>query len=78
MDSFCSRSVMPSHSRIARWIGALPASVGHDRLFIESEALTMLAFILPFQSIPWTIGVPFIAVVVGGIILTTKLARHPR
>ena len=38
----------------------------------------MLAFILPFQSIPWTIGVPFIVVVVGGIILTTKLARHSR
>jgi hypothetical protein len=38
----------------------------------------MLAFILPFQSIPWTIGVPFIAVVVGGIILTTKLTKHPR
>jgi hypothetical protein len=45
-----------------------------DRLFVESEALTMLAFILPFQSIPWNIGVPFIALVIGGIILKTKLA----
>jgi hypothetical protein len=33
----------------------------------KSEALTMLAFIFAFQSIPWTIGVPFIVVVVGGI-----------
>ncbi len=38
----------------------------------------MLAFIFPFQSIPWTVGVPFVVVVIGGIILKTKLARPSR
>jgi hypothetical protein len=45
-----------------------------DRLEITVEA-RMAAFIFPFLSIPWTIGVPFILLVVGGIVVKTKLAE---
>jgi hypothetical protein len=51
-------------------------SVENDKLCIESEALIVLAFIFPFQAIPWTAGVPLCVAIIGGILLKTKLAKH--